>query len=562
MRFTALPLLSAAALLAACSDPAEVPIPPAPYAPPPSSAVVEEGPVRIRRDVFLVPGVTPPPNPLTGSATPAEYNAVRVVRYRVDADPPRPARAVAVLMPGFLGGAGSYDPMARAIVRRSTNDGAFEAWAIDRRSNLLEDHHGLDVAEVRKDPEIAKRYYFEEEPAEDKTFAGFLDQTKVDYASEWGIHTTIGDLRRVVELVRPEERKARVFLVGHSLGATIAEEYAAWDFDGKPGYDELAGLVLVDGVSRQEGAAAPPLTAQQYAEGQGQGPGGFAPPGLDAIRKGTRYIALPLLGLKVYPVASIAGMRAMWSPTAITEDPYRDNAFLTLLALSEIPRMTNRAAMGFAFDDASNGVSFAAVSCGESKGGPLAEYDGLFGGKLVHPTDPLATYDWVEYDATTPREHTSLDDISRSWFEGPSLDFSEWYFPARLSLDAQAASTLVLKEGDWPLAEHDMRAIHGASMDLPIFGAVANLVGDTAALDPLRALVQNVPIGPGRPLAGIPRTDPDAFVVLDIIELTHIDPLSGTDDGQGDVTKWYESLTTWMTRNSPEGGVILAPMAP
>lgn len=564
MRSSVLALASASALLAACSDPAPDPGPvaPAPYTPPPESVVVEEGPVRIRRDVFLVPGVTPPPNPVTGSATPAEYNAVRVVRYRVDADPPAPARAVAVLMPGFLGGAGSYDPMARAVVRRSKDGEAFEAWAIDRRANLLEDHHGLDVAEFRKDPEIAKRYYFEEEAAEGKTFAGFVDQAKVDYASEWGLGTTIGDLRRVIEIVAPAERKARVFLVGHSLGATIAEAYAAWDFDGKPGYGELAGLVLVDGVARQEGAAAPPLTEDEYMQGTGMGPGGFAPPGLDAIRKSTRYIALPLLGLKVYPVAAVAGMRALWTPTEITEDPYRDSAFLTLLSLSQVPRMTNRAAMGFAMDDASNGVSFAAVSCGESKGGALGEYDSLFGTKLVQPSDPTATYDWVEYDATSPREHTSLDDISRSWFEGPSLDFAEWYFPARLSLDAQAASTLVLKDGDWPLAAHGIRAIHGASMDLPIFAAVANLVGDTAALDPLRALVQNVPIGPERPLAGTPRTEPDAFRVLDIIELTHIDPLSGTDDGGGDVTKWYDALTTWMTTNSPAGGVVLAPSAP
>ncbi|MDI3288954.1 alpha/beta fold hydrolase [Polyangium sp. 15x6] len=562
MRPSVLALASAAALLASCSDPAELPVPPAPYAPPPSSAVVEEGPVRIRRDVFLVPGVTPPPNPLTGGATPAEYNAVRVVRYRVDVDPPAPARAVAVLMPGFLGGASSYDPMARAIVRRSKEGEAFEAWAIDRRSNLLEDHHGLDVAEFRKDPEIAKRYYFEDEPAEGKTFAGFLDQASVDYASEWGLDTTIGDLRRVVELVATEERKARVFLVGHSLGATIVEEYAAWDFDGKPGYGELAGLVLVDGVARQEGAEAPTITEEDYLKGSSQGPNNYLTPGLETIRKTTRYIALPLLGLNVYPVAAIAGMRALWSPTAITEDSYRDNAFRTLLSITDIPRMTNRAAMGFAMDDASNGVSFAAVSCGESKGGALAEYDSLFGTKLLHPSDPTATYDWVEYDATNPREHTSLDDISRTWFEGPSLDFAEWYFPARLSLDAQAAATLVLKETDWPRANHGMRAIHGGSMDLPIFAAVAGLVGDTAALDPLRALVQNVPIGPGRPLAGKSRTEPDTFVVLDIVDLTHIDPLAGTDDGQGDVTKWYDSLTTWMTTNSPAGGVVLAPSAP
>lgn len=545
-----------------CSDPAQLPInTETPYTPPPASAVVEDGNVRIRREVFLVDGVTPPPNALTKNPTPAEYNKVRVVRYRVDSDPPRPARAVAVLMPGFLGGAGSYDPMARAIVRRSTADDAYEAWAIDRRSNLLEDHHGLDVAEVKKDPEVAMRYYFEAEPAEDKTFSGFLGQSQLDFASEWGLATTIGDLRKVIELVPQAERKSRVFLVGHSLGASIAEEYAAWDFDGLAGYSELAGIVLVDGVSRQEGNAAPTITEQEYHEGSMGGPAGFNPPGLDAIEKTTRYIALPILNLDVYPMAATVAMRAMWTPTEIVDDPYRNKAFLTLLTLPEVPQMTNRAAMGFAFDDASNGVTFAAVSCGEGTGGAITEYEGIFG-KLKHPSDTKATYSWVEYDQTNPREHTSLDDISRSWYEGPGLDFAEWYFPARLSLDAQAAATLTLKAGDWPLDKYALRAMHGAAMDLPIFGSVANLVGDLTALDKLKALVQNVKIGPGRPLAGQDRTNPDAFFVLDVIKLTHIDPLSGTDDGKADVSHWHDALHAWMGKNSPSGGMTIAVQKP
>ena len=39
----------------------------------------------------------------------------------------------------------------------------------------------------------------------------------------------------------------RVILGGHSLGASVAEAYASWDFAGRPGYRDLAGLVLIDG---------------------------------------------------------------------------------------------------------------------------------------------------------------------------------------------------------------------------------------------------------------------------------------------------------------------------
>lgn len=556
----ALPLFTL--LSVGCSDPAQLPIKTeTPYTPPPASVVVDNGTVKIRREVFVVDGVTPPPNAMTKNGTPPEYNKVRVVRYRVDSDPPRPARAIAVLMPGFLGGAGSYDPMARAIVRRSTADDAYEAWAIDRRSNLLEDHHGLDVAEVKQDPDMAMRYYFESEPAAEKSFAGFLGQSQLDFASEWGLETTIGDLKKVIDLVPQAERKSRVFLVGHSLGASIAEEYAAWDFAGTAGYSELAGLVLIDGVSRQEGNAAPTITEQEYREGSTSGPAGFDPPGLDTIEMSTRYIALPILALDVYPMAATVAMRAMWAPNEIVDDPYRNKAFKTLLTLTEIPKMTNRAAMGFAFDDTSNGVTFAAVSCGEGAGGPITEYNGIFG-KLKHPSDPKATYTWTEYDQVMSREHTSLDDISRSWYEGPGLDFAEWYFPARLSLDTQAAATLTLKQGDWALDKYRLQARHGASMDLPIFGAVANLVKDLTALDKLKALVQNVPIGPGRPLAGQPRTNPDAFVVYDVVKLTHIDPLSGTDDGKAEVSGWHDALHAWMGKNSPSGGTVIAIQKP
>jgi pimeloyl-ACP methyl ester carboxylesterase len=544
-------------LVPACSDGEIAPVAPAPYDPPPASVIVEQGAVTIRREVFLVPGVTPPKNPDAAdqAETPPENDFVRVVRYRVDADPPLPARAVFVLMPGFLGGAGSYDPLARAVVRRSAGGEAFEAWAIDRRANLLEDHHGLDVAEVRSDTEAARAYYFDGAAVEGRSFVGFREGAAMPFVSEWGIPTTIGDLRRVIDIVPAGERKSRVVLVGHSFGATIAEEFAAWDFDGAPGYSDLAGLVLIDGVSGSEGDAAPPVTQDEYENG---GPGPFgSSPGVNGIRKGATYFALPLLGVKVYPIAAIAALRAQLAPTEIVEDFERDQAFLTLLALTDVPRMTNRAAAGLAFDNESSAVSFAAVSCGRSKGGALEEYDSLFGTTLVHPSDPAATYEWIEHDAVNPAEHTSLDDITRSWFEGPGLDFAEWYFPYRLSQDGPIASTLVLKQGDWPYDLYGMRAIHGDTMDLPILAAAAGLVPDPASWDKLRALVQGVPIGPGRPLAGTPRTDEDAFKIIDVHQLTHIDPLSGTDAGGGLVPGWYDALVAWARKNTPGGGATI-----
>lgn len=527
------------------------------YEPPPASTLVEDGAVKIRREVFLVPGVKPPKNPVAtaNAETPPELDYVRVVRYRVDASPPRPARAVAVMMPGFLSGAGPFDPLARAIVRRSTSDDSFEAWAIDRRGNLPEDHHGLDVAEVKRDPDLALGYYFEDAELEGKKFGAFKSPADMAFESEWGLATIVGDLRNVIGLVGAADRKSRVVLVGHSLGASIAEEYAAWDFNGAPGYDELAGMVLIDGLTRSEGDAALPVTPDEYTKGSGTGL--LAQPGLDAIRASQPFIALPLLGLGVYPMASVVAMRSRWTPGEIVSDPYRDKAFLTLLALTSVPKMTNRAAMGLAFDNESCGVTFVSVSCGTVTGGPTEKYQSLLGSELSHPSDPDATYDWVEFDKTSPAENTSIDDIARAWYEGPGLDLAEWYFPARLALDVGAAGNLVLKAGDFLHDQHGLLAVHGAKMDLPIMGAVAGLVGDVAALDKLRALVGPVPIGPGRPLAGAARTDPDAFRVVDLTKLTHVDPIAGTDVPSGTIPTWHDTLVAWMKKNTPAGGVVV-----
>ena len=60
---------------------------------------------------------------------------------------------------------------------------------------------------------------------------------------------------------------AAIHLAGHSLGASFAEAYAAHYFqDGSSGADDLAGLILIDGVlgavpMGEEEHLAAPLTS-------------------------------------------------------------------------------------------------------------------------------------------------------------------------------------------------------------------------------------------------------------------------------------------------------------
>ena len=50
----------------------------------------------------------------------------------------------------------------------------------------------------------------------------------------------------------------------HSLGASAAEAYTSWDFDGRPGHRDLAGLVLIDGGL--DGRREQPTLAQARAQ--------------------------------------------------------------------------------------------------------------------------------------------------------------------------------------------------------------------------------------------------------------------------------------------------------
>jgi hypothetical protein len=481
----------------------------------PTSAVPEPG---IRRELFRVAGAAAPANPVTGDATPAALEYTQVVRYRQDVDPPAPAKAIVVAMPGFLGAAGNWDPLARNLVRASIAAGEpVEVWAIDRRSNLLEDLRGMDTAEAAQNGEIAAGYYFGEDTIGGEPFAGFLLQADVPYMSEWGLAVHVEDLRRVIEVVPENERKARVFLLGHSLGASFTEAFAGWRFDGGVrGSELLAGFILVDGS-----LGATPLTESEY--GGGVANGFLSVPGLDEIRSGTRYFELPILGTDVMPLAEIMSMRYLYDPDGIIEkDDTRETTLKILLMLTEVPRMTNAAVLGFAFDHESLPLTFAACSCGASTGGPVESYDNAFGeGMLVRPSDLAATYDWTDAFDTSPAEFTPLANLAHAFVDG-RVNLAEWYFPARLPLDLRACAGGAVPADGYQAAA-GLRCFDGGLADAPFLAISAEL----APLEDMEAVAGRLAptIGAGRPKAGADRSDPDAFRAFHVDGFTHMDPL-------------------------------------
>ena len=502
----------------------------------PASTEVEPGVVR---ELITIDGFDAPPNPTTSTDTPDTLDRARFVRFR--ASTPSEPRAVVIAMPGIFGGAGSFEPLARSLVRRSIESATpIEVWAIDRRSNGLEDLRGLDAAEAEENVDIARGYYFGSDTVGGTAFAGFVPQTDVAYLSEWGLETHFGDLRAMIERVPEGARRGHVFLLGHSLGASMTETFAAWTFsDGVRGSDLLAGVVLVDGA-----ASDAPITETEYLEGGGSST--IPITGLTAIRDTTRYVALPILGVSVYAQAEIVAMAAVLSPDEVRMgDRERDRVLRTLLsATGTLPPMTNEAAFGFGFDDASNGLSFAAVSMGQPVG-PVEPYDSVFGARLERPSDRTVTYTWIDAPDATPVEWTPLANLAEAWSSGRT-NFAEWYFPARLSLDLAACGGLAIEDGAWQ-ASQTLRCEGGAAMDAPVLAIAAGL-RDVASYESSR--LRGAPIGAGRPNAGATRDSDEGYRILDATTMTHIDPLTAADTEANVVP---ETILAFVSANTESG---------
>ena len=174
------------------------------------------------------------------AAGPARFNRVFVHEFG-----PRDGDKVLVLMPGTQGGAGDFTLIARNLIRRV--DG-LQVWAIDRRTQALEDTRVFRQALKGKVSLQEAFDYYLGWITNGGTLADhfqFLESADYPYARQWGMKVALRDAHSVVR--RAKQGGRSVVLGGHSLGASLTVAYAAWDFNGKPGYRDLDGLVLIDG---------------------------------------------------------------------------------------------------------------------------------------------------------------------------------------------------------------------------------------------------------------------------------------------------------------------------
>jgi hypothetical protein len=365
---------------------------------------------------------------------------------------PAGARTVLVLVPGTNGGAGGVAPAARAIVRRVPH---LQVWIVDRREQAFEDTSVFRSG----DPQRAQDYYL-----------GFqyrrVDGNDAKFVSDWGLKLQLSDLRSVIRRAGAGGR--RVILGGHSAGASTAVAYAAWDFRGRPGHRDLDGLVLIDGGLLGSFKKAGLARAKRE---------------LAELRSGKVFYDILELGIPEIN-AIFTEIGALWA----YKRPGEPSVLQQYPALPDIVRppvpVTNEALLGYAFDETTSPDLLSIIH--------------LHAGRLADTGEPRG---WVDGELTSIRRH------ARAW-AAESPNATEWYYPRRLLLDIDAASSLRMTAAARFLG---LRLRHGRSIDLPLYAYSTDMTEGRVARG-ARRLVDRSRIRRPR--------------IIDDRGASHIDPLS------------------------------------
>ena len=173
--------------------------------------------------------------------TPSQYDKVGVLKIG-----PSSAKNVLVLEPGTSAGSAYFVPLAKWIVSKTPG---WQVWSVERRENLLEDQSELNLFKEGKATATQLFDYYLgyiKDPTVTHHFQ-MIPNSTVEFAKSWGMNVAVQDLHTVIAAAR--KLGGKVVLGGHSLGGTVVTAYATWDFNGKPGADQLSGLVYIDGAS-------------------------------------------------------------------------------------------------------------------------------------------------------------------------------------------------------------------------------------------------------------------------------------------------------------------------
>jgi pimeloyl-ACP methyl ester carboxylesterase len=326
--------------------------------------------------------------------TPAKYNKVGIIKVG-----PRSAKNVLVLEPGTSAGAAYFVPLAKWIISKTTG---WQIWSVERRENLFEDQSELNLYKkghatstqlfdyylgYLKDPSITHHYQLP-------------SAQSVVFAKQWGMNVAVQDLHSVITAAKKLDGK--VVLGGHSLGGSVVTAYATWNFKGRAGADDLAGLIYIDGGS----GATPESTTTASA----------------ALQSLAAPSASPWLTFGGIP-APYAGIFSSTGSLAALLDPNspslgESSGILPADIVPSVP-VTNVGLYGFALNAATSPAGLLAAQ-------------GHLGTGIAAGASP---HGWNGAGALTPIKRFAT---MFSGYPLQNVDGTEWFFPQRLTDDTGA----------------------------------------------------------------------------------------------------------------------------
>jgi hypothetical protein len=437
-----------------------------------------------RTSVFSVPGVAV-------AGTPARYDRVSVRRFGSPS-----ATNVLVLVPGTLAGAADFDIVGPYLAAHVPN---LQVWAEMRREGALEDNSMLLKGLHGKATPTQVFNYYLGWLANPKISPHYQPLKNADYqfADQWGLAVAMGDLHNVIELARDGGRRT-VILGGHSLGGAEASIYPAWDFNGHPGYEDIAGIIGIDGdagLASSFGNA--PVTTAAQAQAQ-----------LAQLSAKGPWLDLLGLGLPwtTGAFAQTAALAALKTPKATSIG--QKFPLLPAEFKPSVP-VTTQAQLGYSFDASTSPAALGLIH--------------IHSGHLATSGTPRG---WVN-SGPTPVQNLA-------WaFSQEPLGPVDWYFPERLSIDTEAASSLT----QTPAAEVlGLRLYHLSQVDVPLYVIQTSLGGaDNGVADAAVAYQKQSKI-------------PSVDIVNRASTYGHLDPLLASPPDNAflqTVVPWIEQLPTY-----------------
>ena len=298
--------------------------------------------------VSWMPGLSVP-------GTPARYNQVGVIKLG-----PAARRTCWCSSPGRRPASAYFLPLAKWVLSKTTG---WQIWSVERRQNLLEDQSQLSAFKQGKTTSTQVYNYYLGYLKNSSVANHFqsIPNSSVAFAKQWGMNVAVEDLHRVIGAAK--QRGGKVVLGGHSLGGSVVTAYATWNFNGRAGADDLAGLVYIDG-----GSGPSTMTAAQASQQ------------LQALNAPSASPWLSFGGIS----APFAGLYNATGSLAALLDPNTPSLGQTsgLLPSNIVPpvRATNVGQYGFALNVATSPASLAAAQAhlgtGLAAAGPVHGWNG------------------------------------------------------------------------------------------------------------------------------------------------------------------------------------------